>query len=193
MKNYTQFIKKLQRPPDSDKHSYIMYPESKNALSIISGVQTSEVSDVWTLVLLELHSCNAGLWKLEEAVRKKDIGDARVAALKHEIDRCNMRRHAAVAKLDFHLAELFVTFVAEDAGAVLNSETLGQMLDRLSVLMLKRDNFSVKGDNASLDRVERHIRHICACFDNAVELAGRGASLPGCGELKDYGDGGAAS
>ncbi len=144
----------------------------------------------WQPILLDLHSCNSALWKLEESVRKNGLEDREVAVLKREIDRCNMQRHRAISELDRLFFEQFSVSSSGGSGAVLNSETLGQMLDRLSVLLLKRRNFSAKSDFVSLEKVERHMRHICACFDNAVREIMRGALPPGCDELKDYGDAG---
>lgn len=167
-----------------------MYPVSVNALSIIRGEAKAEQPAVWTLALTELHSCNTALWNLEESVRKKDIDDASIAAIKRKIDNSNLQRHRAVAELDRLLTEYFTSSIKTGAGTVLNSETMGQMLDRLSVLMLKHKNFSAKNDKDRLARIERHIEHISACFDNAIELINRGALPPGCDEIKDYGDAG---
>ena len=169
-----------------------MLPYSLQAINVLSSGISDENPAAWLSVLAELHSCNSLLWKLEDSVRSQYINDADVARIKREIDRTNLLRHKTVAELDRRLAETLAGNFRADSERVLNSESLGQMLDRLSVLILKRDNFSKKGDVASLEKVMRHIRHIAACFDNAVELITKGALPPGCDELKDYGNGGTA-
>lgn len=94
------------------------------------------------------HRCNTQLWAQEDLARRTRVPDAEIVANKRAIDRYNQQRNDAIEKLDELLllalgwlrpteavgAALQVTL---PHGARLNSETIGGMIDRLSILALK--------------------------------------------------------
>ncbi|MFN2378324.1 MAG: DUF4254 domain-containing protein, partial [Candidatus Binatia bacterium] len=100
------------------------------------------------------HFANFTIWGLEDEARRRDGGDAKVAAVKRAIDPWNQRRNDLMEAIDATLLERFskVNLQASE----LHSETAGMMIDRLSILALKIRN---------MDRIA------------AEEAAGGGAAL----------------
>jgi len=90
--------------------------------------------ELLSLVLAQ-HSCNFGLWNLEDEARRRDVDDSVIAEVKRQIDGWNQRRNDRVELIDeFLLADLADSL---EASAPLHSETAGMMIDRLSILSLK--------------------------------------------------------
>lgn len=94
------------------------------------------------------HRNNCLLWAQEDLARRTTVADAEIAANKRAIDRCNQARNDATERVD-ELLLVALKLVDEasarsdaplstvPAGARLNSETAGSMIDRLSILALK--------------------------------------------------------
>ncbi len=94
------------------------------------------------------HRCNTQLWTQEDLARRTRAPDAEIVANKRAIDRHNQQRNDAIEKLnELLLMALGWMRPAEQSGltlklrlplgARLNSETVGSMVDRLSILALK--------------------------------------------------------
>ena len=85
--------------------------------------------------VLEQHRANFDLWHREDAARDPMAADQVIAGVKRKIDLLNQRRNDLMERMDRALLE--------EAGeqpdeAPLHSETPGMMIDRLSILELKR-------------------------------------------------------
>jgi hypothetical protein len=80
------------------------------------------------------HLANFDLWHEEDNARSPDASDARIAQVKHAIDRINQRRNDLVEQIDQLLLQLAG---AQNPEAPLHSETPGLIIDRLSILGLK--------------------------------------------------------
>jgi hypothetical protein len=97
-----------------------------------AGVEPGD--DLASLIRAQ-HFCNFNQWVLEDEARRTDVPDAAIAAIKRAIDRSNQRRNDLIEQIDdrllAHLAAIDVS------RAELNSETAGQIIDRLSILSLK--------------------------------------------------------
>jgi len=135
--------------------------------------------------LAALHRCNTTLWELEDRVRDTTV-PATIASLKREIDATNLARHAAIARIDAAVLARYKTGrAAHRRGAVLDSSSLGQMLDRLSILVLKRARV---GAPAALALASAQWLHGLSCLDRAVAAlaAGTWVHHP-AGEVKQYG------
>ncbi len=89
-------------------------------------------------VLESLHAANFELWHVEDEARAPCAGDAAIAAAKRRIDRVNQRRNDQVEHCDSLLLQELATLQLPRTDAELHSETPGMMLDRLSILTLKR-------------------------------------------------------
>lgn len=85
-------------------------------------------------LVMELVRSNLQQWDLEDATRDPDVSDAVVAGAKRSIDRLNLRRHNLVEEIDGFVADrLNLT-----ATATLATESPGMILDRLSVMVIRR-------------------------------------------------------
>ena len=94
------------------------------------------------------HRNNSLLWAEEDLARRTTVADAEIAANKRAIDGYNQARNDATERVD-ELLLLALGLVDEasarsdapvsrvPAGARLNSETAGSMIDRLSIMALK--------------------------------------------------------
>ena len=132
-----------------------------------------------------LHHRNRRLWELEDQVRATDV-PAAIATLKRAIDIANLARHAAVAQIDAAvLARYKRGRAAHQRGAVLDSSSIGQMLDRLSILALKRAR--VAGPTAHALAAAQW-EHALACLERAVAALTAGTWVHhAAGEVKQYG------
>jgi hypothetical protein len=84
------------------------------------------------------HWQNFALWHEEDKARDTHANDAQIAAVKRRIDQLNQHRNDLTERCD----ELLLAFLCEQGlplfGAELHTETPGMILDRLSILSLKR-------------------------------------------------------
>jgi hypothetical protein len=132
-----------------------------------------------------LHLHNRRLWDLEDKVRAA-TSPVSIARLKADIDRANLARHAAVKVID---AAVLVRYrrsrLLGERGAVVDSSSVGQMLDRLSILALKRAR--VVGPTANA-LAAAHWAHTLACLDRALAALAAGTWVHhAAGEVKQYG------
>jgi hypothetical protein len=86
------------------------------------------------LVLAE-HRTNFDLWHREDEARDPQAADHEIAEVKRAIDGLNQRRNDLMEQIDRALLQAAPGVAAE---AALHSETPGMMIDRLSILELKR-------------------------------------------------------
>lgn len=134
------------------------------------------------------HHHNASLWAEEDLARRTRVSDAEIAANKRAIDRHNQARNDATERIDeillleLGLVEPATAGTADPvsrvpAGARLNSETAGSMIDRLSILALKIhamrqqcartdvDETHRAEARAKLARLERQRTDLAGCLD----------------------------
>lgn len=131
------------------------------------------------------HLCNIRLWHLEDQARRKDVPDRTIAEVKRRIDQENQKRNDAIEKID----AVFISLL-EQAGknfkGELHSETLGSIIDRLSILSLKiyhvREEFmrqdadrAYKKENRKkwqILKVQR--RDLGSCYDKLLQQIQKG-------------------
>jgi hypothetical protein len=110
--------------------------------------QPQDAADASLRELVEAgHFANFTIWGLEDEARRRDVGDARIAAVKRAIDPWNQRRNDLMEAID--AAVLAQLANVDVASAELHSETAGMMIDRLSILALKIRNAARVGADAS--------------------------------------------
>lgn len=104
-------------------------------------------SDIWRWVG-ENHRNNYLLWDQEDLARRNDAPASEIMANKRAIDGYNQARNDAIEKTDEYLLIALGLISATEAastapqakvaaGARLNSETAGSMVDRMSIVALK--------------------------------------------------------
>ncbi|MCL5030738.1 MAG: DUF4254 domain-containing protein [Bacteroidetes bacterium] len=89
--------------------------------------------------ILEEHKVNFNLWHKEDIARRMDVSEKIIVDAKRAIDKLNQLRNDLIEEIDRLIIEAFknknVTF--NDFNVPQNSETIGSILDRLSIISLK--------------------------------------------------------
>lgn len=86
--------------------------------------------------VLEDYFCNSILWFFEDKARDTQSSDSEIASVKRAIDYLNQRRNDAIELINEYLyTEVFSEM---DEESILISETPGALIDRLSILHLKK-------------------------------------------------------
>jgi Protein of unknown function (DUF4254) len=112
------------------------------------------------------HHFNSSLWAEEDLARRTQVGDSEIATNKRAIDRFNQARNDAIERMDeILLAELGLIEPANaqndapairvPAGARLNSETAGSMIDRMSIMALKIHAMRLQTQREDVDDAHR--------------------------------------
>ena len=96
---------------------------------------------------------NFMLWHEEDIARIKDIDPLRIVEAKRNIDKYNQLRNNSMEKIDEWVLN-YVTSNNIPAGKKLHSETPGMMIDRLSIITLKKYHMQEEVDRA--DASEEH-------------------------------------
>src|SRR5665213_3183861 len=86
-------------------------------------------------VVIRQHLANFDLWHREDDARDPHAADSAIVQAKRDIDRLNQERNELVEYIDLILLR---SIPAQNEKAPLHSETPGMMIDRLSILSLKR-------------------------------------------------------
>lgn len=125
------------------------------------------------------HFFNTKLWNEEDLARRQKVSDTEIANNKRAIDRFNQSRNDYIEKMDDFILK-GIPILREMHGKQ-NSETLGAMIDRLSILSLKIFNMSLQARRANADKT--HIKNcseklvilnkqridLCLCFDDLLQ------------------------
>lgn len=129
------------------------------------------------------HFANFTIWGLEDEARRRDVGDARIAAVKRAIDPWNQRRNDLMEAVDAAVLALLASI--DVASAELHSETAGMIVDRLSILALKIRNMDRIAEAA---RREGDAGLADECAGRAAVLRAQRGDLAGCLErlLADF-------
>ena len=112
----------------------------------------------------------------EDTTRDPDISDAVVATAKREIDRLNLGRHRLVQEIDAAVDAA----LEQPAVAPIATESPGMVLDRLSVLVIRRVRTAAASarDQAFAERLpvlDAQIATLSAAFDFYLEELGAGS------------------
>ena len=132
------------------------------------------------------HRFNSLLWAEEDLARRQHVQPAEIAANKRAIDGFNQARNDATERVDeLLLMALGLVDAASarsdaprstvPAGARLNSETAGSMIDRLSIMALK-----VHAMRAQTERQDVDAEHCAASLIKLQRLQQQRQDLAGC-------------
>jgi len=131
-------------------------------------------------LVCEQFSYNFRLWHEEDIARSPDVGDERIAAVKRAIDRFNQQRNDAIERLDDWItSELESRCVTPAADARLNTETVGSVIDRLSILALRIYHLEEQRDrpDASAEHRLNVTRKLAVAFAQHDDLSQAGQEL----------------
>ena len=143
------------------------------------------------------HLFNSRLWAEEDLARRTQVSDSEIATNKRAIDRFNQARNDATERVDELLlvalglvdpesARTDAPVARVPAGARLNSETAGSMVDRLSIMALKihamrqqtertdADVSHIQASRVKLDRLLQQRADLGVCFDSLLADAQAG-------------------
>jgi hypothetical protein len=152
--------------------------------------------DLWHWVQTN-HRCNSQLWAEEDQARRTTVSGDEIAANKRAIDGFNQARNDATERVDevllMALGLVDAASARSDApqtrvpaGARLNSETAGSMIDRLSIMALKIhamrlqtqradvDDAHLVASRAKLERLLQQRADLAACLDVLLADAAAG-------------------
>lgn len=112
------------------------------------AIDTDERSPLLWHWIATNHFFNSSLWAEEDLARRTTVNDSEIARNKRAIDQFNQARNDATERVDeILLTELGLVDAASaqtdapvskvPAGARLNSETAGSIIDRMSIMALK--------------------------------------------------------
>lgn len=106
----------------------------------------SENSDLKALVQNN-HYYNYNLWHAEDEARRTDTTDSYIVEAKRQIDSFNQLRNNHIEKIDLFLHNEFQQ--SWTLQAPLHTETPGMMLDRLSILALKKYHMTLQAKRST--------------------------------------------
>ncbi len=151
-----------------DRTSAIADFESRNTLTDVPAARIVAAMDAATTRLhthpdqlacddrvMALHQANFTLWHLEDSARSPSATAEQIADIKRAIDRVNQERNDHAEAVDVELLAALAVTGLPRIDAPLHSETPGQMLDRLSILSLKRFHTREEVDRAGVDESHR--------------------------------------
>jgi hypothetical protein len=130
---------------------------------------------------IRIHDRNFFQWDREGKVRSNDISAETIKTLKREIDNSNMDRNKFTEKLDeFCVSQLKIIERNDWSKLYINSEAIGQMVDRISILILKiffmechlkRSDLDSKMKQICFYRVSRlrlQLEYLSTCYDRFI-------------------------
>jgi Protein of unknown function (DUF4254) len=125
--------------------------------------------------IVDLVESNLRQWDLEDTTRDPGASDAQVANAKREIDRLNISRHRLVEDIDTAIDAI----LDQPATAPLATESPGMVLDRLSVLVIRRARTAMasRRDAKFADRIlalDGQVAALSTALDSYMEELGAG-------------------
>lgn len=130
----------------------LMVEHNLSELAFRSHIQTylSEycTSDIERSIVSN-HLYNAELWQFEDQARDPKADDTLIAAVKRRIDRLNQQRNDEIEHLNQWFYERLNNHMV--ATAPLNTETPGSVIDRMSILELKRHSMDAQAQRKDVD------------------------------------------
>lgn len=131
---------------------------------------------------VELYLVNRQLWLVEDECRVKNRSVSEIGTLKMRVDELNLLRSDLIDTLDGSLpAWMF------QGDVPLHTETVGSVVDRLSIATIRAEQLGRKGD-ARVERARCQLRILGSAYDQLVlEVCERRRRLPSWRALKAYG------
>jgi hypothetical protein len=161
-----------------------------NLRRILDAAISSDTSATLIIACATSLACqNEIQWEFEERSHAVNVSDLELASLKRQIDASNVKRTELMNRIDAIFTELVITSrvhaTAEAAGSVvLLTETLGSIIDRLTILQLKANRGNKVARASALSRLD----HLLRCLPGFLDVvASNGISaLPPGSVVKSY-------
>ncbi len=132
----------------------------------------------WERLAWRVQLVNTFQWHEEDRSRAHGAGDALLGAVKRSIDASNRRRVQTIDDLDVHLVEAATAAGVNAPDGALHSETPGSIIDRLTVLALKRyhvaealatcDEADRPAMQARFDTLEEQFTDLAGCLESLL-------------------------
>lgn len=119
------------------------------------------------------HFFNTKLWNEEDLARRQKVSDTEIASNKRAIDKFNQARNDYIEKIDDFIISS-IPLLNEMLGKQ-NSETLGAMIDRSSILSLKIFHMFLQ-----TERKDVEVAHINTCSQKLIILNKQRLDLGKC-------------
>lgn len=151
----------------------ILQLQKRNIIDWHNELTLTQENMPWKFIE-ENNSYNFLLWHEEDIARIKDIEAARIVDAKRSIDKFNQSRNNSIEKID----EWILSFLAHQqivSNKAMHSETPGMMIDRLSIMSLKKYHM--------LEETLRHdatIEHKTVCSNKVSVLEEQINDLGNC-------------
>jgi hypothetical protein len=119
-------------------------------------------------LVVDQHRANFDLWHEEDEARDPEATPERIVGNKRTIDRLNQRRNDLMERID----QMLLAEAGEQReDAPLHSETPGMMIDRLSILELKRFHTAEEiGRAAGEEHVQRNQQRLAVLKEQRDDL-----------------------
>ncbi|HAC91554.1 MAG TPA: hypothetical protein DCF63_13135 [Planctomycetaceae bacterium] len=126
-------------------------------------------------LICQQHAFNFQLWHQEDRARDPNATDTEIAHVKRAIDRLNQSRNDTIEKIDDWLSDR----LAEQSIEILptarqNTETVGSVIDRLSILALRIYHYDQQLHRTDTDQPHQLMvqQRITVCHQQLKDLSG---------------------
>lgn len=133
------------------------------------GQEAAAEAEDFLGVVARNHLENFSLWHEEDIARCNHLGPERVMQAKRAIDGHNQRRNDLIEEMD---RRIVARLNPPESGCPFNSETPGMMIDRLSILALKKYHMQEE-----VDRSDASEDHRAACTKKVAVIRRQIADL----------------
>ena len=100
-------------------------------------LETLQADGLLNTFIVSNSICNYKLWHEEDFARRKDVNDSDIARVKRNIDGWNQKRNDFIEKIDEEFISSLQAEITMDKSSRQNSETMGSIMDKLSIINLK--------------------------------------------------------
>jgi hypothetical protein len=150
----------------------ILEMQARNVLDWHVELIPKETELPWQFIE-ENNMWNFSLWHEEDIARIKDIDPLRIVQAKRNIDKFNQSRNNAMEKIDEWILNYLDTNKV-GPGEKIHSETPGMMIDRLSIMSLKKYHMleETAREDASEEHKEMCMKKVQVLEEQMNDLAG---------------------
>lgn len=135
-------------------------------------------------IAAELCRAHTLQWEAEDESRAEHADERHLAAVKRRIDGMNAARSELIEQLDTWVSR----HLEQAEAAPLHTETLGSVIDRLSIAWVRAHKLRARGSDPRSELAARQLRELGLAYDTLLaELAGRRRRVPDWRLLKSYG------